>query len=462
MKMNRLSLLLLGGAMACAHAGTLDDYAYTFALQMDSAAEHGSAWRVDLTPDVYALVQDPALRDVEIFNGAGRPVPLARWVAPKTRGALHSATLPTLALPDSSPDEFTDLHLVIERDESGRLRRLDASERMAAARPAQASDWLLDASSFKHPIERIELNWSTPDNGVVARFAIAASDDLQQWRSLGNASVVALQREGAQLERRHIALDAVRAAYIRLHRLDDGPELVGLRVQAQSSGQIGAAPPHNWLDVTAEAADGPAANPLHFHYRLPAGLPVDAVHIQLGETDTLAPLVLQYRPRGQGWHQLARIDAFRLHSAGGVIENERIRLSGPVRTPELRIESAVPLAEPPRVALGYRADSFVFIAEGAGPYLLAAGSAHARQPIYPVDVALAGVRAELGQDWQPPPVVLGVMRESAGPAALVAPPPSTPWRRWLLWGVLAAGAAAVGGAALSLLRGATDSERPSR
>lgn len=461
MKMNRLSMLLLGGAMACAHAGTPDDYAYAFALQMDSAPEHGSAWRVDLTADVYRWVQDPALRDIEIFNGAGEPVPIARWMTPKTRTAPHLATLPTLALPGSPPDQLTDLHLVIDRDENGRLRRLDASERTAAARRTQAGDWLLDASSFDHPIERIELSWSTPDSGVVARFALAASDDLQQWRSLGNASVVALQREGAQLERRHIALDAVRAKYIRLHRLDDGPKLIGLRAQARSSEQAGAASPRAWLDLTAEAPDGRTANPQHFHYRLPAGLPVDAVHIQLGETDTLAPLVLRHRPSGQEWRQLALIDAFRLHNGSGFIENERIRLSGPVRTPELQIESAVPLAEAPRVTLGYRPDSFVFLAEGAGPYRLAAGSVHAKQTAYPVDAALAGVRAKLGQDWQPPLVSLGAMRESAGPTALVALPPPTPWRRWLLWGVLAIGAAVVGGVALSLLRGANISGRPS-
>ena len=455
MRLGSLSALLLGCSMACAHANTPADYAYAFPLELDSAAEQGSAWRVDLTPAVYAFAQDPALGDVEIFNAAGRPVPLARWMAPATStSTVHSALLPALALPTSMASESDDLHLVIDRDASGRLRRIDTRERATATAPvtAQARDWLLDASAFERPMQRIVLNWSAPSSGVVARFAVAASDDLQQWRDVGSASVLALQREGAQLERRDIALDGVRAKYIRLHRLDDGPELIDLGAQAQSTERIGTAPPRAWLDIAPAEADAAARKPLQLDYALPAALPVDTIRIRLVAGDTLAPLVLRVRSPGHEWRELARVDAFRLRVGDEMIENEDIRLSVPVRMGELRIESSAALTDPPRVTLGYHAESFVFIAEGEAPYLLAVGSAQARHADYPVEIALAGVRAKLGQDWQPPQVRLGDMRESAGASALHAPTPPTPWRRWLLWGVLAIGAAAVGGIALSLLR----------
>lgn len=463
MKLCLISALLLAGTMAGAHANTPDDYAYVFPLQMDSAVEHGSAWRVDLTPAVYALVQDAALRDIEIFNGAGRPVPLARWTAPATSiSTTHSAMLPLLALPPSLPSESSNLNLVIDRDENGRLRRLNIDERSSADEPAQAQDWLLDASAFEYPLERLALTWSLPNDGVVARFAIGASDDLQQWRDLDSATVLALQREGAQLQRRHIALDAVRAKYIRLTRLDDGPELIGLAVQAQSTERMATAAPRASLNVAPAEPDAATGNPLHFEYELPAAMPVDSVHIRLAATDTLAPLILRERSPGHDWRQLARVDAFRLRVGNEVVENEGIRLSAAVRMAELRVETGVPLSEPPRMTLGYRTDSFVFLAEGDGPYLLAAGSTQARHPNYPVDIALAGVRAQLGHGWQPAQVSLGAMRESAGPAALVIPPPPPPWRRWLLWAVLVIGAAAVAGTALSLLRDAPgdDSQDP--
>jgi hypothetical protein len=70
-----------------------------------------------------------------------------------------------------------------------------------------------------------------------------------------------------------------------------------------------------------------------------------------------------------------------------------------------------------------------------------------------VEPALASLRASLGKDWQPPLASLGAPKASAGDAALHAPPPPLPWRRWLLWGVLVAGAALIAALSLSLLRG---------
>jgi len=95
----------------------------------------------------------------------------------------------------------------------------------------------------------------------------------------------------------------------------------------------------------------------------------------------------------------------------------------------------------------------VFLAEGAGPWTLAVGSRSAHRPDYPLDAALASLRANLGRDWQPPRATIGAARISAGEAALLPPLRPTPWRQWLLWAVLVLGAALVGVFTLGLLRG---------
>ena len=112
------------------------------------------------------------------------------------------------------------------------------------------------------------------------------------------------------------------------------------------------------------------------------------------------------------------------------------------------------IAEAPDLMLGYRPDSVVFLAEGAGPYTLAAGSVSARHADYPVDAALTSLRASLGRDWQPPPAALGQAKASGGEAVLKAAAPPVPWRRWVLWAILVGGAALIAGLAISLLRGA--------
>jgi hypothetical protein len=134
------------------------------------------------------------------------------------------------------------------------------------------------------------------------------------------------------------------------------------------------------------------------------------------------------------------------------LRNGDVDVRDPQRVRELRIESPTAIAERPRVSAAYRPDSLVFLAEGKGPYVLAAGSAGARHPDYPIDAALASLRATFGKDWQPPTAILGAGTASGGDAALHAPPPPLPWRRWLLWAILVGGAALIAGLALSLLR----------
>lgn len=445
---------------SAAHAGAPADYAWTFAIETDATTPATSAWRIELTPEVYAWTRDADLRDIEIFNAAGEPVPIARW-QPEPAFVTHdqTATLPVLALPASVPRAPTsDLRLVIDRDSDGRLRRIDAGEQTPADISASTKDWVLDASAFGSPIDRLALNWSAPTAGVVARFGIEASDDLQGWHAAGNGTVLALEQDGSRLERHDIELGGVHANYLRLHRLDDGLPLDGLSVQAHASRRSAADATRRWLDVgiASGSASESAAPPgtTRYDYALPSALPIDAARIELANDNALAPLVLSARmPDTPTWSELSRLTAFRLRSGGEILRNGELAVSTNARLREFRIGSSVPLAAAPRLEIAFRPGAFAFLAEGNGPYTLAVGSVRAHHASYPVDAALASLRAKLGKDWQPPLARLGAGRESGGAAVLAPLPLPTPWRRWLLWAVLVCSAALVGGIAMKLLRG---------
>src|SRR5262249_33436399 len=142
-----------------------------------------SAWRVDLTAPVYHWVQDADLRDIEVFNAAQHPVPMGLVAGtPTTTAREERATLPALEVPaTASASTANDLRLVIDRDADGRLRRIDAGEQKPAAQPGR--DWIVDASRFDHAIDTLALGWGEPASGVVARFGIEASNDLEHWQN---------------------------------------------------------------------------------------------------------------------------------------------------------------------------------------------------------------------------------------------------------------------------------------
>jgi uncharacterized protein DUF3999 len=441
------------------------DYAYVFSIETPASAASGAnAWRVELTPEVYRFVQDANLRDVEVFNADGKPVPMARIaIEPATTSREERSALDVL-VPETrlAAPEADDLRVHIERDADGRVRNIAVGEGGRDAAPMRT--WLVDAGKFDHAIESLALSWREPASGIVARFEVDASDDLEHWRHVATGTVLALEQGGAKLERRDIALGGVRAKYLRLRRLDDGTAMNGLAVEARSIERGRAAPSRVWIDASpapVQTEPNATTRAARYDYTLVAPLPVETARVELRNDNALAEIELLGRAAGTTtapWLPVAHLTAFRLRQGDEPLRNGDVDLAAGRRLGEFRIESATTIAEAPKLAFAYRPDAFVFLAEGSGPFVLGAGSASARRPDYPVEPALASLRATLGKDWQPPSTSLGAPKASGGEAVLHAAPAPLPWRRWVLWAVLVGGAALIAAFSLSLLRGAKRGE----
>jgi hypothetical protein len=438
-------------------AATPQDYAMILPIETTGEA---AAYQIELTQDVYRWSQDANLRDLEIFNADGHAVGVEEWLSsPQTELREQRAEVALLMLPsDRKSDTSNDLRLLVDRDAEGRLLWIGTRERSAASEPSESRDALIDLGAFKHGIDAVELRWSEPSAGIIARFKVEASDDLQSWRSVrDSAAIVLLEQAGARIDQRELSLPRTRARYLRLHRLDAGPALANLSAHARRSESYTSPEPDlRWTDavVTADAA----GQGRRYDVQLPAALPTEAMRIDLGSDNALAQMSLSIplpRPADNGprWQPYKQFVAFRLRQADALIDNGEIALSKIQRQQRFLLDSQTPLATPPRLSFGYRPARLVFLAEGAGPYRLAVGSLNARRSDAPVGLALASLRSQFGAQWQPPSADLGTAREAAGAEALKPAPVPTDWRRLLLWGVLIGGAGVVAAIALSLLRG---------
>ncbi|HEY8009480.1 MAG TPA: DUF3999 domain-containing protein [Rudaea sp.] len=465
MRIATIAIFILLSGMP-AQAGYMRSYAYAWPLTL---AGDSAAWQIEPTAEIYAAISDAQLRDLEVVDGDGNPVPMAQRAAESTGAApLAYAELPLFALPahvDAKTDDGS-LSLRIERGADGRLRSLDAGLGAGNATiSGAADDFIIDASKLDAPIDSLRLDWDEVADAVNAQFALVGSDDLQTWRNLvANASVLALNQAGNRLSRHEIALGGVRVAYLRLHRLDHGAALRGLRVSARSlapSSPVRAA--RQWLaaNPTAnEANENPPPAMAIYRYVLPAALPVEALRLELASDNSIARVRIASRaPATTAWIPRGDFTAFRLNTAPqslgeSLIGNDEVAINAAPRNSEWRVEASPPLDRAPTLNLAWRPDRFVFLAQGQGPYRLIAGSANVRRAEYPVDIALAQLRGKLGQDWQPPLAQLGARDTLSGADAfkpvVVAKPHD--WKTWLLWGVLIGAAALIGGLALSLLR----------
>jgi hypothetical protein len=465
---------------SCARVGaaTADNYAYAWPLQTSGDS---AAWQVELTPEVYAAIRSQDLRDVEVVNSAGDPVPLAPHHVGKVRTLEdYVRPLPLFVLPASAPnaagDESISLH--IERAEDGRLRRLDTNIGAPAANANLATtqgDLLLDASSVHDPITGLRIDWAGTTTVPTARFDISASDDLQHWRTLvSGATIMHLEQGGGTLRRHEIAFGETHAAYLRLHRVDNGPAFPNTGaiavVPRTRSYSTPAQPALVWLDATLDGDDtrhlSPSTPKIEQHgaayrYHLDAPLNIEAIRVELADDNaTVGIEALSGMRTGQAddpshWAKRAVFVAFRLRQDGAIIDSDPVNAFFAPNAKDWRLELNTPLPHAPKLSVAFRPDRFVFLAQGSGPYRLVAGSARAHRGDYPVDAALAQLRAKLGADWEPPLAAFGARSTLQGETAFTPAPPERhyDWKTWLLWAVLIGAAALIGGLALSLLRG---------
>lgn len=436
-------LLLCGQASAL----TRSDYAYRFTLTTGGAS---AAWRVELTPAVYAVSNRSAdLRDLIVVNAQGSEVPFAPLPPPTLPSHPYHVNTHLLPLPPDSANVAGNVR--VQRSANGDIV-IGQSAAGSTVRPTQ---WLLDAHRAVR-LDSIEIDPPATGQDVRIRLAVDASNDLQQWQPRSeNNDIVSIRRGDDAVDRRTLSVGGEPARYYRLRLIDGDPIWESQQSPAVSlSGSYSdpledRATSRQWLTLPASAAIASAAGGTDYDFSLPAALPLDAARVTLANANTAARFVLLDND-GRYDAPLATMLAVQL---GSNPPDDAMATFAPVRVLHLRLHTDTPLPQPPMLAVGWHADAFVFLAAGAAPYSLLVGSHAARRADYPVDAALARLRPQTAQaDWQPPLATLGPRSDEGGNATLLPAKPPYDWSNMLLWLVLAAGALFVIWMALSLLK----------
>ena len=436
-------LLFAAVTMAgAAYAAAPDDYAQQWPL---TERDEG-AWVVRLDEAIYRQVQRPDLADLAAYNDSGESLPFGpmpfRFQTPPS--VWREAAW--FALPAPSLEVSGDLQLHVARSDSGQLS-LDAT----LSHPPQSavSDVLIDVRGQGEVVDAIALGLTTTAADFSADISIEASDDLTNWRTVvASATVAQLRQNGQALIRRHVEFAPLASTYLRLHVISSGNPVPLATVQLRFQTARASTPPAQRRTLTAEyvGRDGPA-----YLYRMPARIPVDRVNISLGEDNAIADFSVSARePDDRYWSYLGQLGAFRLRAAGVALDNEAMDIPQS-RARMWRIEPRVTLTHTPLLQFTYQPEDWLLLTHGKPIYRIVAGSGSAQREEFPLDALIGQVRAHYGRDWQPPLARLGPMAAAGGDSALTRADPAR-MRRWLLWGVLLLGAAAIVTMVLMLLR----------
>lgn len=452
MKQLLAAALALVGNLALA-AEPLPVESFAQAIRISPVAEY-PVQQLLLPDAVYGWVVSPVLNDVRVFDASGKPVPHVFCPVPQQRRYVESQQpLPVfpvrLAQPGAAP-------LRAELSTGG-------GERIAITVPGSGqgvavSAYDLDLRAIKLDAVALQLQWHSPSGLSEVHIEVAQSHDGQQWQPVVADGVLKrIISAGQQMQSDVIALPPARYQYLRLTPSD--PASVVIDAVILRSRELHSEPLElRWFsaastgpaDEPAVAASGRAAAPGQGYDALHRA-PVTLARLRLHELNSRAALRLQSRHDAQAaWQTQWTGEAFFLQSPTGDHRNEDIAL--PLNTDRYWRLLAEPGGAPftADLQLGYAPQNLRFMAQGEGPYQLAYGNAQAAARATAgsceelLKTLLRSAKLNNGESHDDIDLFgnaeAGTPQMLAGLVALQALPVDAPlpWRRWLLWAVLAA------------------------
>jgi Protein of unknown function (DUF3999) len=450
MRRNRLSLalgLLLVAGTAFAQENARDRFAY--AAKIDAPGEE-VAYQVTLPLHVYQNTVSPAFDDLRIVNAAGEVLPYALATTASVKAADSTGPEPVSFYPLRGDAALGAGALKLSIRSDGTTVDIQGSQSGTTAK--HLLGYLLDVRKINRPFDELVLHWPEDADDFSLTLNVEMSDNLLNWTSAGTAAIANLHYIGQTFLQPRLSLGGVSAHYLRLTwRADETPvELTAVEVIPLAGVTMAAR-----LLVQSRAL-AVANAPAEFRFELPGRLPVDRVNIQLPEANSAALAEIQSRSSEKvSWHSVASINLYRLRTRSA---SEVVNPAAAVAMTSDRYWRVVLTPAPAASVTSLSVDTswlpmtVQFLARGAKPYELLYGNVDAKSAATPLQALLAGLQtsdAGLSQARLATPLAAG------GPVRLQPAPPAPvplPWKTWVLWATLVAGAILIGTLAFRMLR----------
>ena len=435
-------------ALCAADANSPKSYALLLPITL---APDAPLQRLQLPAQAMVQMQTSGYSDVRIFNAQGQSVPMAlSRVAsnPAERLQVKLNAFPILG--GLSATALDGLQLRIEERQGQRVVQLSTASGVTSPAAQKVLGALLDAREVKTPVVAIALDVDLPI-GQPITFNLQASKDLKNWRQV--ADTVLFKTDAASLGSSTIELPAQDLSdhYLRVTWAGGDSQLAGgmLRGATLTTAVAGSV----FTRVAATLAPPALVSPHEFSFNLPFAAPIAALRLDPVESNTLVPVrVLGRNDRSQPWATLADTVVYKLTAGGKTQSGGSVELLR-AATREVKIEAdkkTPGFATVPEVIVLFDTVQLVFLANGAGPFTLAVGAAKLPSAYLPLPSLMPGYQS--GQENKLPLAAL----ESAGAGPVIvasgAVSDSMPTRSLVLWGVLIAGALALGAMAWALMK----------
>ncbi len=434
-----LILILLSVGTVLVHATQRNEFAYGYNLEIDG---DGAIYSLTLPEDVYRGMVRADHGDLRVFNSAGVAVPHALRREEQNLTTQHeAAALPIFPLYTSSetksaPDGVKNIH--ITTNEQGGV--IDINYGKGSTQSRQLAGYLLDLSALDAVPNALDIQWPVTQTDFVLEVQVEGSDDLNHWQNLvSSATLSHLQYGEHQLIQQRIALPLHKVKYLRVGWSRQTVLTID-KVTAQFPASI-QTQPRQWTAVQGSLSNETAQHEHIYLFDSKGFLPVDRILLQLPQHNTVLQGMLESSDKPDGvWvtHYYGML--YDLQQQGTTLATPEISLATTAqRYWRLRLPANEAVLQGlPVLKLGWVPEQLLFTAQGESPFVLAFGSVQA-QPATTMLAQLLHQDAIGNNGTLIKPARLGARITLGDVSRLVPPPPSLPWKKWILWAVLVCG-----------------------
>lgn len=453
-------LLVCWTPLASAQQNPTDQPAdYSHAMPLTISGKNAVV-QLRLPQAVYLNARSADLRDLRVFDAAGKVVPFAiRQSAVQSQASRRQ--LPVTIFPvmqgasDATKNDFE-----IKTSADGSVTSITSRHPgPAAGAPSDRLGALvLDLGKAAPAIDALAFALPDGRSNYHAQVELEASDDLRSWESLGFSNLSWLVNgEGRALTSNRIEFAPRAFRYARVTWQAGTPLLfASIVAESQTTTQL----PPAMESITIPPAPGKFKDDVF--YATPIAVPVRRVNLQFGERSAVLPGVLGHYvelPAVKGtsttrWDFRPRLEAtFFQFVQGGAQRKSGDIIVDAVHEANWVARSSALAQVQPSLRLSWTPDTLVFMAAGPGPYSLNFGRSGATSAQLGIaQVAPSFSAQELLAVEQ---AVVGQLKAASGKAIdesdAQAAGKAAKHRMLMLWGVLLLGVAVLGVMAWKLI-----------
>ncbi|MGD9947757.1 MAG: DUF3999 domain-containing protein [Desulfobulbus sp.] len=416
---------------------TPTDFAYGCSLPVTDTT---GLYVLDLPLAVYLQLQSSDQADLQVFNGAGQPVPQALRSHDPPRVPVRQP-VPFFPLPITPQTAEQDLSVRVQRHSDGSIITIQSDT--TPKKPIQGYAYLLDFSGYTSVPTELELSWQQNTPNEMISLTISESSDLAHWRTVRDKVVLAeLSYNGGNVSQRSFSLPGQTQPYLRLD-CRDCRQPFKLTTVAAMTGPLAKHDQWQWQQLKRNQVTSEKGW-WRIEYRNPARFRVTALDLTFPLPNSMARIVIESRATTEApWRRIGAGDFYRLDLQGSLLNSSFLPCHANAdRYWRLNVAASNSLANKeqlPELTLGWQPDELVFLGRGPGPYTLAFGSSKIEEDDATQDALVLTALQQSESNSHLSRITPGPITQLAGQQALQPQAAAIPWQRILLWVVLVAG-----------------------